>query len=195
MGWFDEQIKQRRKNDEDTFSRAFVDIADAVLGSKRSVSNDENDERELGAIAKILEYYRVKPRQVPYSAKTLNDRLEYLLRPNGIMRRNINLEKGWYKDSIGAVLGTRKDDGSTVAFIPKGISGYVFFDAEAGKWQKLNKDNESLFEEEAICFYKPFPLEKLTLRSLMRYVIETLSASDFVLIMISTIAATLPILR
>ncbi|MBQ5794184.1 MAG: NHLP bacteriocin export ABC transporter permease/ATPase subunit [Clostridia bacterium] len=190
MGWFDEQIKQRRKNDEDTFSRAFVDIADAVLGSKRSVSNDENDERELGAIAKILEYYRVKPRQVPYSAKTLNDRLEYLLRPNGIMRRNINLEKGWYKDSIGAVLGTRKDDGSTVAFIPRGISGYAYYDVGTGKWIRINAKNQALFEEEAICFYKPFPLGKLTLRSLMRYIIETLSVSDFLFIILACMAST-----
>ena len=190
MGWFEEQIKQRRKNDEDTFSRSFVDIADAVLGTQRSAINDGNDERELGAIGKILEYYKVKPRQIPNSIKTLNDRLEYLLRPNGIMRRNINLEKGWYKDSIGAVLGTRKDDGSTVAFIPKGIAGYVYFDAESGKWERINAANESLFEEEAICFYKPFPLEKLTLRTLMRYIIETLSISDFVLIILSGMAAT-----
>ena len=124
MGWFDEQIKQRRKNDEDIFSDAFADIADAVLGTKRSSSNDGNDEREIGAIWKILEYYKVKPQQLPSSVKTLNDRLEYLLRPNGIMQRNIDLESGWYKDSIGAVLGKRKDDGSAVAFIPKGISGY-----------------------------------------------------------------------
>ena len=190
MGWFDEQIKQRRKNDEDIFSDAFADIADAVLGTKRSTLREGNDGRELGAITEILKYYKVKPRQLPNSAKTLNDRLEYLLRPNGIMRRNINLEKGWYKDAIGAVLGTRKDDGSTVAFIPKGIGGYVYLDAGSGKWKRINSRNESLFEEEAICFYKPFPLEKLTLRSLMRYVAETLSVSDFVLILLSTMAAT-----
>ena len=190
MGWFDEQIKQKRKNDEDVFSEAFMDIADAVLGTKRSASNEGDDERELGAIREILKYYRVKPRQIPDSAKTLNDRLEYLLRPNGIMRRNINLEKGWYKDSIGAVLGTRKDDGSTVAFIPKGMAGYVYFDAESGKWERINARNESLFEEEAICFYKPFPLGKLTLRSLMGYMVETLSVSDFILIILSTLAAT-----
>ena len=190
MGWFDEQIKQKRKNDEDVFSEAFMDIADAVLGTKRSASNEGDDERELGAIREILKYYRVKPRQIPDSAKTLNDRLEYLLRPNGIMRRNINLEKGWYKDSIGAVLGTRKDDGSTVAFIPKGMAGYVYFDAGSGKWERINARNESLFEEEAICFYKPFPLGKLTLRSLMGYMVETLSVSDFILIILSTLAAT-----
>ena len=190
MGWFDEQIKQRRKHDEDVFSEAFVDIADAVFGSKRSHAGDGNDERELGAICEILKYYKVKPRQIPDSVKNLNDRLEYLLRPNGIMRRNIHLEKGWYKDAIGAVLGTRKDDGSTVAFIPKGMSGYVYLDTESGKWERVNAHNESLFEEEAICFYKPFPLGKLTLRSLMRYIIEALSISDFILILLSTMAAT-----
>ena len=190
MGWFDEQIKQRMKNDEDLFSEAFVGIADAVLGSKMSAAFNSDEAKAQGAIEEILKYYHVKPREVPDSVKGLNDRLEYLLRPNGIMRRNVNLEKGWYKDAIGAVLGTRKDDGSVVAFIPKGLSGYVYFDAPTGKWVKLNKKNESLFEDEGICFYKPFPLGKLTLRSLMRYIIETLSVADFVLIALSTMATT-----
>ena len=190
MGWFDEQIKQRKKNDEDLFSEAFVGIADAVLGSKMSAAFSTDEAKAQGAIEAILKYYHVKPREVPDSIKGLNDRLEYLLRPNGIMRRNVNLEKGWYKDAIGAVLGTRKDDGSVVAFIPKGLSGYVYFDAPTGKWVKLTKKNESLFEDEGICFYKPFPLGKLTLRSLMRYITQTLSVADFVLIALSTLATT-----
>lgn len=190
MGWFDEQIKQRKKNDEDLFSEAFVGIADAVLGSKMSAAWSSDEAKAQGAIEEILKYYHVKPREVPDSVKGLNDRLEYLLRPNGIMRRNVNLEKGWYKDAIGAVLGTRKDDGSVVAFIPKGLSGYVYFDAPTGKWVKLTKKNESLFEDEGICFYKPFPLGKLTLPSLMRYIIQTLSVADLVLIALSTLATT-----
>ena len=155
-----------------------------------SAAFNSDEAKAQGAIEEILKYYRVKPREVPDSVKGLNDRLEYLLRPNGIMRRNVNLEKGWYKDAIGAVLGTRKDDGSVVAFIPKGLSGYVYFDAPTGKWVKLTKKNESLFEDEGICFYKPFPLGKLTLRSLMRYIIETLSVADFVLIALATLATT-----
>ena len=190
MGWFDEQIKQRKKNDEEQFSEAFVGIADAVLGSKMSAAFSTDEAKAQGAIEAILKYYHVKPREVPDSIKGLNDRLEYLLRPNGIMRRNVNLEKGWYKDAIGAVLGTRKDDGSVVAFIPKGLSGYVYFDAPTGKWVKLTKKNESLFEDEGICFYKPFPLGKLTLRSLMRYITQTLSVADFVLIALATLATT-----
>ena len=190
MGWFDEQIKQRKKNDEDLFSEAFVGITHAVLGTKVSAAFTNDEAKAQGAIEEILRYYHVKPREVPDSVKGLNDRLEYLLRPNGIMRRNVNLEKGWYKDAIGAVLGTRKDDGSVVAFIPKGLSGYVYFDAPTGKWVKLTKKNESLFEDEGICFYKPFPLGKLTLASLMRYIVETLSVADFVLIALATLATT-----
>ena len=191
MGWFDEQIKQRKKNDEDLFSEAFVGMADAVLGSKMSTAFTTDEAKAQGAIEEILKYYHVKPREVPDSVKGLNDRLEYLLRPNGIMRRNVNLEEGWYKDSIGAVLGTRKDDGSVVAFIPRGLSGYVYFDAASGKWVRVNKKNESLFEDEGICFYKPFPLGKLTLRSLTQYIIGTLSMADFVLIALATLATTL----
>ncbi len=190
MGWFDEQIKLRKRNDETILEEAFVGMADAVLGTKMSEAYKSSAEKADSAIDEILKYYKVKPVEVPDSFKNLNDRLEYLLRPHGIMRRNINLEKGWYKDAIGAILGTRKDDRSVVAFIPKGFSGYVFFDAPSGKWVKLGKKNEDLFETEAICFYKPFPLKKLTLPLLMRYIIETLTASDVVLVVLATFAVS-----
>ena len=191
MGWFDEQIRLRKKNDDSVFEEAFVGMADAVLGSKMSSAFTSDEAKAQGAIEEILKFYKVKQREVPDSVKGLNDRLEYLLRPHGIMRRNINLEKGWYKDSIGAVLGTRKDDGSIVAFIPKGLSGYVYFDAPTGKWVKLSKKTEALFEDEGICFYKPFPLTKLTVRTLMRYILNTLSTVDFVLVILATLAVSL----
>lgn len=190
MGWFDEQIKLRKKNDDAILEEAFVGLADAVLGTKMSETFKSNTEKADGAIDEILKYYKIKPVEVPDNFKNLNDRLEFLLRPHGIMRRNINLEKGWYKNAIGAILGTRKDDSSAVAFIPKGLSGYMFFDASSGKWIKLSKKNEKLFETEAICFYKPFPLKKLTLPLLMRYIVETLSVADIMLVVFATFAVS-----
>ena len=190
MGWFDEQIKLRKKNDDAILEESFVGMADAVLGTKMSEAYKSDTEKADSAIDYILRYYKIKPVEVPDNFKNLNDRLEYLLRPNGIMRRNVTLEKGWYKDAIGAILGTRKDDGSVVAFIPKGFAGYMFFDTPSGKWIKLSKKNENLFESEAICFYKPFPLKKLTLPVLARYIIETLSVADIVLIAAATLAVT-----
>lgn len=186
MGWFDEQIKLRKKNDDAILEEAFVGMADAVLGTKMSEAFKSDAAKAESAVDEILKYYKVKPTEVPDSFKSLNDRLEFLLRPHGVMRRNINLEKGWYKNAFGAILGTRKDDGSAVAFIPKGLSGYMFFDAPSGKWIKLSKKNENHFETEAICFYKPFPLKKLTLPLLMRYITETLSVADIVLVVLAT---------
>jgi len=191
MGWFDEQIKQRKRNDDEIFSEAFVGIADAVLGSRLAAVYSTEEEKAEDAIGEILKYYHVKPREVPASVKGLNDRLEFLLRPYGIMHRRVKLEKGWYKDAIGAMLTTRKDDGTVAALIPKGLSGYVYFDNKNGKWVKITKNNETLFDEEGICFYKPFPLKKLTVPVLLRYVLDCLSPADLSLVALATLAVSL----
>lgn len=191
MGWFDEQIKQRKRNDDEIFSEAFVGIADAVLGSRLASAYSTADKQAEDAIGEILKYYHVKPREVPASVKGLNDRLEFLLRPYGIMRRRVKLEKGWYQDAIGAMLATRKDDGTIVALIPKGLSGYVYFESSTGKWVTLTQKNETLFDEEGICFYKPFPLKKLTIPALLRYVLDCLSPADLSLVALATLAVSL----
>lgn len=190
MGWFDEQIKQRKRNDDAVFAEAFVGIADAVLGSKMSAAFESDEHKATNAIDEILKYYKIKPREVPDTVKGLNNRLEYLLRPHGIMRRNVTLEDGWYKDAIGAMLGTRTDDGSVVVFLPKGITGYVYFDAPTGQWIRVNKKTAALFNREALCFYKPFPLQKLTGAALLRYLWETLSPADIFMVLLATLAVS-----
>ena len=191
MGWFDEQIKQRKRNDDAIFSEAFVGIADAVLGSRQASIYSTEEEKAEDAIGEILKYYHAKPREVPASVKGLNDRLEFLLRPYGIMRRRVKLEKGWHRDAVGAILTTRKDDGTAAALTPKGLSGYTYFDNKNGKWVKITQKNETLFEEEGICFYKPFPLKKLTIPALMRYVLDCLSPADLSVVALATLAISL----
>lgn len=136
-------------------------MAGIVMGQKVSAALGNGGQAAKDAIHEILKYYSVKPQELPESLRDLNEQLEYLMRPSGIMRRTVILEKGWYKDAVGAMLGTRTDDGSVVALIPTGLSGYSFLDASTGKRVKLNKKNEGLISEEAICFYKPLPLKKL----------------------------------
>lgn len=191
MGWFDEQIKQRKLNDNDVFADSFANIAGAVMGSRAITA--KNDERQIAknAFDEILKFYHLKTREIPDSIKDRNEQLEYLLRPHGIMRRTVTLGKGWYKDAVGAMLGVRKSDGGVVALIPTGLAGYSYTDTETGKRVKINRKNEGLFEEEAIAFYKPLPLKKLGIADLMRYILETLSPADFVLTGASTLGITL----
>ena len=191
MGWFDEQIKQRKENDESIFSDSFVNIAGAVMGSKVSAALNDNKQITKNAIDEILKYYRVKSREIPDNVKDMNDQLEYLMRPYGIMRRTVHLEKGWYKDAIGAMLATKKESSEVVALIPTGLSGYSYFDGAIGKRIKISRKNEDLFDPEAIAFYKPFPLKKIGIPSLMKYILETLSLADLILFGLATLAATL----
>ena len=190
MGWFDEQIRQRKLNDDCLFEEAFADIAGAVTG-KRVYSALNDFQKSKDAIEEILKFYHVRASELPENIEDINEQLEYLLRPHGIMRRTVILDKGWYKDAIGAMLAVRKSDGLPVALIPAGMAGYTYYDADSGRYIKINGRNESLFEEEAIAFYSSFPLRKLGIADLMRYIIHTLSISDFVMVGIATLAVTL----
>lgn len=190
MGWFDEQIRQRKLNDDRLFEEAFADIAGAVTGSKvYAALNDFQKSKD--AIEEILKFYHVRASELPENIEDLNEQLEYLLRPHGIMRRTVILDKGWYKDAIGAMLAVRKSDGLPVALIPAGMAGYTYYDAGSGRYIKINRKNQDLFEEEAIAFYSSFPLRKLGISDLMRYIVHTLSVSDFVMVGLATLAVTL----
>ena len=114
-----------------------------------------------------------------------------MLRLHGIMRRTVKLDKEWYKDAIGAMIGVRKADGAVVSLLPAGISGYTYFDEEKGKRVRINSGNQELFEEEAIAFYTSFPLKRMTIKDLVLHIAKTLSVSDIVLYGLAVLAATL----
>ena len=189
MGWFDEQIRDRRFQDQQAFEEGLASIAGAVLG-RREASGDES-QRAKSAIEEVLRYYHAKSREVPDSVKDWNEQLEFLLRPYGIMRRTVALEKGWYKDAVGAMLARRKSDGALTAMIPTGLSGYTWLDPDTGKRQRVNARTEGLFEKEAIAFYKPFPQGKIGIPGLMKYIASCTSLADWILFAASALAVSL----
>ncbi len=191
MGWFDEQIRDRKQYDDDAFAEAFANMASAVMGKRISAAVNDDRRAAKDAIDDILKYYHIKSRDIPGSISDVNEQLEYLLRPYGIMRRTVQLEGSWYRDAIGAMLGFFRESGKAVALIPGGVSGYTYFDPETGRRKRIDRKNQHLFGEEAIVFYKPFPLKKLSLSALAGYIVRTLSASDYVMIGLATLALSL----
>lgn len=191
MGWFDEQIRQRKLSDDEIFAESFANIAGAVAGRKFAAALKGDRQAASDAISDVLRFYHIKSREMPENLSDLNQQLEYLMRPYGVMRRSVKLERGWYKDAMGAMLGIRKDDGSIVALIPSGLSGYRFYDCKKGTYVKVDHKNETLLDQEAICFYKPFPLEKMNVTSLFRYMAQCLQMADLVLIALATLAVAL----
>ena len=191
MGWFDEQIRQRKLSDQEIFEDSLFRMASAVLGKQRAGVLDDERIIAKAAIDEILKYYHCKVAEIPDEIRDLDEQLEYCLRPHGLMRRIVKLEKGWYKDAFGPMLAFRREDGTAVALLPKAFPGYYYRDPVSGERVELNRKTAEQFEEEAICFYRPLPLKKLGVPDLIAYMKDCLNTGDYILIIALTLATTL----
>ena len=178
MSALNDQINLRDELDRNALSDAFFDMAGTVMGKRLRNSMKQDREKTEEAIGDILKYYHVKPQPDSGHIEDLDEMLDYQLRPHGIMRRSVKLEKGWHRDAAGAILGIRKDDGSTIALLPVGIRHYYFIDHKTGRKIPVNTMTEQLIEADAVQFYKPFPSGKMGLSSLMKYILQQISLSD-----------------
>ncbi|MGN0597030.1 MAG: NHLP bacteriocin export ABC transporter permease/ATPase subunit [Ruminiclostridium sp.] len=187
MGWFDEQIKERVKNDDESFQSAMEQLA-ATVTHKKTNAGLSDSAITNGAIDEILKYYHQKPREIPDSIEDFEDKVDYACHPYGIMHREVILEKGWYKNAVGAMLGRTKE-GNVVALIPDKVYGYSFHDGK--KKIKVNRKTEQLLEAEAVCFYKPFPLKKIGIPALIRYIIECIPVPSIITYLLVMLISTL----
>ncbi|MGJ4849015.1 NHLP bacteriocin export ABC transporter permease/ATPase subunit [Bacillota bacterium Meth-B3] len=190
MGWFDEQIKDRIRNDEDGFAQSLAALSGAIMGRRTAEARMDERTRAASAIGEILKYYRVKPVELPDSLTNPDEQLEFLMRPSGIMRRLVKLTEGFYKDAVGPLLGRTKE-GSPVAILPNGLAGYAYYDYGSGRQVRVTRETAGNLDEAAVCFYKPLPLRKIGIRDLLIYIAQTLSASDLILISLAALAAML----
>ena len=191
MSWFDEQIKTRIKNDQEGLESSFIQLSSVVMG-KAVLNTSLKSEREKAknAIEDILSFYHVPKAEVPASMTEVEDILEFLLRPSGVMRRKVTLTGDWYTNGIGALLA-QNADGDMIALIPDGLSGYRFIDYETGKTVKVTEKNKDQIQPEAMCFYKPLPLKAIGIKDLIIYIVGTLSKFDFILMALATLAISL----
>ena len=176
MGIFEEQLEQRRRADAQGLDDAIRELAAAATRQRGPVGSDSGQQLE-GAIRQVLQFYHVKTREVPANVKTLEDRLEYLCRPCGVMRRSVQLEPGWYHDAVGAMLGFLQDD-TPVALLPSRLGGYQYQDPATGKTVRLDRRTEGSLKPGAICFYRAFPQKKLTIPDLLVFALQCVSPTS-----------------
>ena len=191
MGWFEKQIEQRSEMDQQLFEDSLFRAAGVVMGQRKAtmISGDRIVTRE--AIDEVLKYYHLKPVEVPKSIQGNEELIDYCLRPYGLMRRDILLEDGWYKDAFGPVLAFEKESGEPVTLLPGAWRGYVYTDGKTGKKKKINKTTAALFQREAYCFYQPLPQRKIGISDLFVYMKNSVSVQDIILIVATALAVTI----
>lgn len=189
MGWFSEQIKKRKKLDDENFSDAMEEIAASVLRQRAAPSSDSATNTK-SAIAEILSYYKIKIRDIPEGVTDPDDQLEYYMRPHGVMSRRVKLEEGWYKDAAGPMLA-KTESGNVIALIPGVMKGYSYFDHVKGKKIKVNAKTVKQISEEATVFYRPFPPKKLGISALWKYIFSCISPSALLMLVAVSLLTTL----
>ena len=191
MGWFNDQIRDRMKSDQNMLEDSFLRMASVVL-DKWNIDRLA-DELTIAkkALDQILIYYHVKPTEVPEEIKDVGKQMEYALRPAGLMVRDVTLEEGWQGDAFGPMLGHLRESGTAVALIPGKLFGYYYIDPATGKKTRVTSKTAKLFSREALCFYRPLPMKKLGTKDLLIYMWRNITSGDLIQIVLATLAVTL----
>ncbi len=194
MGWFEEQMRHRMESDQEAFEDSIFNLSASVIGKK--AARDMTDERIItrAAIEEIIKYLGYKPKDTFNEAPDDND-LQNILKPYGIMYRDVELDEEWHKEAYGPMLSKLNSTGAAIALIPKPFKGYTYFDYASGKEVVVGKKTAEDISREAICFYKPLPKKKLSIIDLLKYMYGCMDISDLVfyviLMLLSTVAGYL----
>jgi len=187
LSWVSDQVRERIKADNAVLEESMVSLSTVALGERVLKKLENDDERTQQVIGEIFKYYKIKIKGQDSDAddKSIKD-LDSFLGPYGIMHRSVSLKENWYKDATGPFLANTVD-GKLVALLPDKFFGYFYYDVNNGKKIKINKNTAKNIEEEAICFYKPFPRKSLSEKDLLKFMVGNLSRKDIVLFFLLTL--------
>lgn len=189
MGWFDEQIKQRMTKDQQVFEESYENFASIFEKHARSEFKEPVGQGK-NAIEQILRYFHIQEVEDTSRFQTIEELLEHQLRPYGIMKRHVKLDKQWYRSCAGVMLAKTKND-DIVALIPQGIKGYKFYDHHLNKFVSINKRNADTILPEALYFYKSFPLRKINMKDIIKYIFQIPTKAEYIMMLFITIILTL----
>ncbi len=190
MSIYDEQIRERIKSDADNFTNSFVNLSSVVMGDIPALDLAAGV-RSKTAIEEILKFFHISSTEIPDNITDINEQMDYLLNPVGVMRRMIKLTDDWHVKAIGVTLATFKDSGDVVALIPHKLSGYDYYDVVNMKYVHVTRKVAMNINEDAITIYKPLPMTKITPKIFLRFCLQSLSVSDFVIMAILMLAVIL----
>lgn len=191
MGWLDDQIKERRNQDDLQFTKAYEALAQVVMKHKhlhRVMENRPHDVVDL--LEELLAYYELTPGEISSRDMQIQDILEDMLRPTHMMKRKVKLKDQWYHDGVGCLLVMDQKEQLHMLY-PGSLGGYHMKDQKINKMQRVNQKQAKQLHEEAYCFYPPLPQTPLTKYDLFQYVKKQLQGLDLIWLIIMLFAMTL----
>ncbi|MBE5906569.1 MAG: ATP-binding cassette domain-containing protein [Lachnospiraceae bacterium] len=179
MSLYEDQIRLRKRLDDDSFERVLYDASEVVLG--KVIADRVTDKISAkNATEEILKYYRIRIDENEHVDEDLIGMIDARISKHNIVRRKVELSPGWYKNAIGPMIGSRKDTNTAVAFVPGKFSGYSYFDYVSGHRKRVDSHTQELFDTEAIAFYMPFSSDKTGIAGLVGFIRKNILKSDII---------------
>lgn len=119
------------------------------------------------------------------------EQLTGILRPRGIMMRDVRLSGTWWRECVGPLLGYAKD-GRLVALTPtKTGLGYQYREKDGNIRKVGRKEMASELKPTAITFTKALPLRPLKLKDLVKFTWSVISGPNALLLVACALVVVL----
>ncbi|MEZ0093832.1 NHLP bacteriocin export ABC transporter permease/ATPase subunit [Streptacidiphilus sp. EB129] len=165
-------LASRAANDAEAIGSATRGFA-AVLGGSPAhgapvdVAADTPELAAMRLVAARMGFdLRVPPTLGPPGRRT--DKLQRIAQAAGVRTRDLRLEKGWWQQDLGPMVGFRRADGRPVALLPKGRR-YVMVAHDEEQPTPVTKDTVGRLTDRGVVLYTPLPAGRLTVRDLLRF--------------------------
>lgn len=182
MELFINQINRRRAAEKAALAEVNEKTSKrlGLLGQKRAVpQNDESALRQLLEALGITDYELEDT-----DLLTPEEQLTGILRPRGIMMRDIQLTGEWWRECVGPLLGYAKD-GRLVALVPtKTGLGYQYRQQDGTIRQLSHRVMAEELKPKAVTFTKALPLRPLKLKDLIAFTWSVVSGPNALLLVV-----------
>ena len=189
MAVYINQINKRRAAEKATLAEVNekTDKRLGLLGNKRAVpQNDESALRQVLEALGITDYEMEDD-----DLLTPEELLTGILRPRGIMMRDIQLVGEWWRECVGPLLGYAKD-GRLVALTPtKTGLGYQYREQDGSIRQVGHREMADELKPMAVTFTKALPLRPLKVKDLIAFTWSVVSGPNALLLVVCALVVVL----
>ena len=189
MGIYLNQIEKRRLAEEAALAEA-RNTSYKRLGLQRDrYAVHQNNESALRQVLEALGIYDYELEDD--DLQTPEEQLTGILRPRGIMMRDIRLTGEWWRECVGPLLGYAKD-GRLVALTPtKTGLGYKYCE-EDGTVRKIGRrEMATELKPQAVTFTKALPLKAVRMKDLRRFTWSVISGPNTLLLVACALVVVL----
>ena len=187
MGWFEDQVKTRKKLDAKTFEDSFLSLAGIRTEAQKGLSDEAV--RENYAISQILSYFHHPMVDIPNTINDFSEKLNYVLSQCDIEYRKVELNDEYEGNNNSPLLIFTFLNNIPVVLFPK-KDKYYYINYQTGKRVFIDAALVNGIELEAYSFYRPLPNKKASIKEYTKYISKSIRPIDIILLVLFSAAAS-----